>query len=182
MGSRQEKVVLLNSMDMRNILTTERLSLEPLSENDSEFIIELLNTDGWIKFIGTRNIHSTADAIAYIQKINGNKNITYWTVKLNDTKSAIGLVTLIKREYLEHNDIGFAFLPDYFGKGYAYEAVNEVLGYLSKNKLATNIMAETLPENSSSIKLLEKLGLSFEKEMEIENEILHIYGVSIDNM
>jgi [ribosomal protein S5]-alanine N-acetyltransferase len=169
-------------MDMINILAIERLSLEPLSESDNEFIIELLNTDGWVKFIGNRNIHSTADAIGYIQKINGNKNITYWTAKLKKTKSAIGLVTLIKKEYLEHNDIGFAFLPDFFGKGYAYEAAKEVLCYLSKNKRATNILAETLPENINSIKLLEKLGLRFEKEMEIENETLHIYGTTVGKL
>jgi len=167
-------------MDITNAISTARLLLEPLSESDSEFIIELLNTEGWIKFIGNRNIHSIADAIAYIQKINGNKNITYWTVKLKDTKnSQIGLVTLIKRDYLEHNDIGFAFLPQFYAKGYAYEAANAVLSYLSKNKLATNILAETLPENTSSIKLLEKLGLRFEKEMEIENETLHIYEASL---
>jgi [ribosomal protein S5]-alanine N-acetyltransferase len=169
-------------MDMINVLTTERLSLEPLSESDSEFIIELLNTEGWIKYIGNRNIRSTADAIAYIQKINGNKNITYWTVKLKDTKSPIGLVTLIKRDYLEHNDIGFAFLPDFCCKGYAYEAAKTVLNYLANNKALSNILAETLPENISSIKLLEKLGLRFEKEMEIENETLHIYGASIDKL
>jgi [ribosomal protein S5]-alanine N-acetyltransferase len=179
MGNRQEKIKNINSMGMINILKTERLSLQPLSENDSEFIIELLNTEGWIKYIGNRNIQSNADAIAYIQKINANKNIRYWTVKLKDTKSPIGLVTLIKRDYLEHNDIGFAFLPLFYAKGYAYEAANAVLNYLSKNKLATNILAETLPENMSSIKLLEKLGLRFEKEMEIENETLHIYGAPI---
>jgi [ribosomal protein S5]-alanine N-acetyltransferase len=169
-------------MDIKTELSTDRLLLKPLSENDSEFIIELLNTEGWIKFIGNRNIQSNADAIAYIQKINGNKNSTYWTVNLRDAISPIGLVTLIKRDYLEHNDIGFAFLPDYFGKGYAYEAANTILNYLAREKFATNILAETLPENISSIKLLEKLGLRFEKEMEIENETLHIYGASIEKL
>ena len=163
-------------------IITDRLFIEPLSNSDDNFIIELLNTNGWIKFIGNRNINSSADAIAYIERINGNKNISYWTVKLKDTKSTIGLITLIKREYLEHNDIGFAFLPMFINKGYAYEATAAVLINLVEQNTITHILAETLPENTSSIKLLQKLGLVFEKEMEIENELLLIYKASAETL
>lgn len=156
-------------------ITTDRLIIKPLSENDNEFILDLVNTDGWIKFIGNKNIKTKADAIAYIQRINSNPNIRYWTVKLNDSKNSIGLVTLIKRDYLEHNDIGFAFLPNFSNQGYAYEATNSVLTNLLKQNVFTTILAQTLPENIISIKLLKKLGLQFEKQMEIENKTLHIY-------
>jgi len=167
-------------MDTKATLLTERLLLEPLSENDDDFILELLNTEGWLKFIGDRNIHSKTDALAYIKKVNGNQNMVYWTVKMKDTKSAIGLVTLIKREYLEHKDIGFAFLPNFSNKGYAHEATMAVLTYLTKHNAFTNIAAVTLPENISSIKLLQKLGLQFEKEIAVKNETLHIYSASAD--
>lgn len=169
-------------MDTKARLLTDRLLLEPLSENDDDFIIELMNTDGWIKFIGNKNIHSKIDAVAYIKKINSNQNIIYWTIKIKDGKSIIGIVTLIKRDYLEHKDIGFAFLPNFSNKGYAYEATNAVLTYLVKHNAFTDILAETLPENISSIKLLRKLGLRFEKEMEIENQTLHIYRTSADEL
>ena len=169
-------------MEIKEEIITERLILERLSENDTNFIIELVNTDGWIKFIGNRNIHTTETAIAYIQKIKANPNITYWTVKTKETMQPIGLVTLIKRDYLEHPDIGFAFLPDFLNKGYAYEGTSTILTHLIQNKSLTHILAETLPENIISIKLIEKLGLNFEKEMEIENEILHIYSASVNQL
>ena len=163
-------------------ITTERLFLEPLSESDDNFIMELLNTEGWIKYIGNRNINSKEDAIAYIQRINDNANITYWTTKLKDTKIAIGLVTLIKRDYLEHNDIGFAFLPNYSNKGYAVEATKAVLSYLVEEKSISHIFAVILPENTGSIKLIEKLGLRFEKVVEIENEVLSVYKATVEQM
>ncbi len=169
-------------MDTEATLLTDRLLLEPLSENDGDFIIELVNTNGWLKFIGNRNIHSKIDAISYIQKIKSDQNMIYWIVKLKDTKSAIGLITLIKRDYLEYKDIGFAFLPKFSNKGDAYEATNAVLSYLVNYNTFTDILAETIPENTSSIKLLQKLGLQFEKEIEIENQILHIYRASVDKL
>lgn len=165
-------------METGTTITTDRLFLERLSENDNDFILELLNTDGWIKFIGDRNIKTTEDAVAYIQKIKENANITYWTTKLKDTKIAIGVITLIKRENLEYEDIGFAFLPDYSNKGYAFEASMAVLKFLATKKSIFYILAETLPENINSIKLIEKLGLRFEKTIEIDDEILNIYKAS----
>ena len=109
------------------VLTTPRLSITPLATEDAGFILELVNTEGWIKFIGDRNIHSEVDADTYIQKILANENITYWKVRLKDSEVKIGLVTLIKRDYLEHKDIGFAFLPHFSKSGYAFEATRAVL-------------------------------------------------------
>jgi [ribosomal protein S5]-alanine N-acetyltransferase len=164
---------------MKQIITTERIILNPLSENDKEFIINLVNTDGWIKFIGDKKIHSNEEAIAYIQKINNNQNYRYWTVKVKDSNLPIGLITLIKRDYLEHLDIGFAFLPEFYNKGYGYESAKAVLSHLANYPQYTEILAETLPENSISIKLIDKLGLKFKSEMEIDNEVLHIYSAVI---
>ncbi len=163
-------------------LTTDRLILNPLSENDRFFILELVNTAGWIKFIGDRNVHSEIDAIAYINKINNNPNVKCWTVQLKTTNASIGLITFIKRDYLEHNDIGFAILPSYFGVGYAFEATKEVLNFLVTHHPLSQILATTIPENTKSIALLKKLGLRFEKSIEIENEILHVYQSSTENL
>jgi ribosomal-protein-alanine N-acetyltransferase len=172
----------MTTLDKNATLLTDRLLLEPLSENDSEFILELVNSTGWLKFIGNKNIHARTDALAYIKNINSDQNRTYRTVKLKDGKSIIGIVTLIKRDYLEHKDIGFAFLPEFSGKGYAYEAANAVLTGLVRHGAFTDILAVTLPENTNSIKLLRKLGLRFEKEMKIEDQTLHIYHASADNI
>lgn len=155
------------------MITTTRHIIRQLSEMDSHFIFELLNTQGWITYIGHRNIHNEADALGYIQKINENLNAFYWVITLSETHTPIGLVTLIKRDYLDIRDIGFALLPAYSGQGHAYEATKAVLEYLDEN-----IVAITLPENKSSIKLIEKLGLKFEKIIEKEDQNLLFYSSS----
>ncbi|MDA3613806.1 GNAT family N-acetyltransferase [Polluticaenibacter yanchengensis] len=163
-------------------INTERLSIAPLSEKDAPFIVELLNTDGWIKYIGDRNIHTKAEAITYIQKIHEKPNINYWTVSLKETPAAIGVVTLIKRDYLDFQDIGFAFLPQYSQKGYAREATKAVLTQLAKQNIIEKILAITLPANKSSIKLLEKLGLKFRETIQQDNEQLHLYAASVQEL
>jgi ribosomal-protein-alanine N-acetyltransferase len=157
------------------VLNTERLLLERLNSNHNALILELLNTSGWIKFIGDRNVHSIEDANNYINKINCNTSIAYWAVTLKETSQPLGLVTLIQRDYLQNPDIGFAFLPQFNGNGYAYEAANALLNFLTNEAGINTIEACTLPDNASSIKLLEKLGLQFIEQITHENDLLSIY-------
>ncbi len=160
------------------LLHTERLLLSPLEESEHAFIEALLNTDGWIRFIGDRNIRSKEDAIAYIKKINDNPSITYFTVKEKETQQPIGLVTLIQRDYLQQPDIGFAFLPAHSGKGYAYEAARKLLDHIMAGDTTRQVHAVTLPHNERSIQLVEKLGLAFDKAIEVNRETLHVYTIS----
>ena len=157
---------------MQTNISTERLSLRVVTTEDHEFICELVNTKGWLEFIGDRNVHSEDDAIKYIQKLNDNQNLTYWVVKIKETDKPIGIISFLKRDYLEHFDIGFAFLPEYNGYGYAYEAAKEVLSIVSKYPEYSTILATTIPSNEKSIRLLTKLGLRFEKELEVATEKL----------
>ncbi|MEO6304553.1 MAG: GNAT family N-acetyltransferase [Bacteroidia bacterium] len=167
---------------MQSSLTTPRLLIEPLGLNDTDFIFQLLNTEGWIKFIGNKNIQSKEDANAYIKKITENKNYSYLVVRLKENKTELGIVTFIKREYLQHHDIGFAFLPEHAGKGYAYEAASAYLSDLLVNNKFSQLLATTLPENTSSISLIKKLGLKYKEEIKEENEILHVYEVSAEDL
>ncbi len=147
------------------VIHTERLSLRELSINDTLFIIELLNSEGWLKYIGDRNIKTEIQALDFI--INGpiksynEKGYGLYLVELKNTKQAIGMCGIINRTFLNHPDIGFAFLPDFMGKGYGYEAASAVLNF-AKNKLKLNkLCAITVTGNSNSIKLLKKLGFTF---------------------
>lgn len=157
---------------------TERLLLNELCIDDNGFINELVNTQEWIKFIGERNIKTEEDAKCYIQKIMDNPNIRYWVVKLKNENISIGIITFIKRDYLEHHDIGFAFLPKFAKNGYAYEAAISVLNDAMNNKNHHQILATTIKENTTSIKLLEKLGLSFKNELLVGKELLMIYSTN----
>jgi [ribosomal protein S5]-alanine N-acetyltransferase len=161
---------------MQNDYATARLSLSKLQLSDSIFIQQLVNTEGWIQFIGDRNIHTEEAAIAYIEKLLNSAHITYWVVRLKEDPIPIGVVTLIKRDYLDHYDIGFAFLPEYGRKGYAFEAATAILEAVTQYPQHTKILATTLKNNNSSIQLLQKLGFHFEKEIERDNEKLLVFA------
>ena len=163
---------------MQTNYKTARLFLRTMNADDAAFIFELVNTQGWIKFIGDRNIKNTEDACSYIQKIISNPAISYRVVTLQEDETDIGVVTFIKRDYLDHHDIGFAFLPAYNKQGYAFEATNEVLNDLLKTTEHTTILATTIPENSSSIQLLKKLGFSFSKEIIHEGLVLQLFAIN----
>jgi RimJ/RimL family protein N-acetyltransferase len=159
-------------------LTTDRLTLNRLTTEDADFIKELVNTEGWLRFIGDRNVHSKEDAVNYVEKIARNQNVHYWVVRLKEEGTSIGIITFLKRDYLEHFDIGFAFLPQYNGKGYAYEASRKILSMMGSKPEHSTILATTLSGNINSIRLLSKLGLRFDREIEIGNELLQIYSIS----
>jgi [ribosomal protein S5]-alanine N-acetyltransferase len=169
-------------MEIQPSLIAERLLIQPLTISDANFILELVNTEGWITFIGNRNITSQVDASAYILRILENTNTSYWVVKRKDNQQAIGIVTYIKRDYLEHHDIGFAFLPHFTNNGYAYEATTAVLTALIQEHKVAHILATTVPENIRSIKLLKKIGLVFEKEIDVKDETLHVYGAPAEKL
>jgi [ribosomal protein S5]-alanine N-acetyltransferase len=158
---------------MQSTFSTQRLELNLISDDDREFVFELVNTEGWLQFIGDRKVRSLDDAGNYIQKIKGTPDLFYWVVRLKDDQTPIGIVSFLKRSYLEHFDLGFAFLPQFNGHGYAYEASNEVLSVA--RQAYSIILATTVPANGRSIGLLNRLGFSLEKQMEVNGETLQIY-------
>jgi RimJ/RimL family protein N-acetyltransferase len=167
---------------MQDTYSTHRLLLNEINLNDAEFISELVNTPEWIRFIGDRNIRSIADADEYIQKIISNPNTNFWVVRIQDQQIPIGIISFIKRDYLEHYDIGFAFLAKHTKKGYAHEASIAVLNDAIKNANHKQILATTVKENTNSIQLLEKLGLRFYKEIQNENQLLQVYSITADKL
>ena len=157
------------------MLFTERLTIAPLALPDSGFMLELLNTEGWLKFIGDRHVHSSEDAENYIQRIADNLDYHCFVCRRREDDTPAGVITLIKRKYLEHHDIGFAFLPAYTKQGYAHEAAGRLLNELVNTGEHKKIAAITLKDNVSSIRLLEKLGFVLEKEITENDEDLFMY-------
>ena len=163
---------------MKDNYNTERLSLSSMNMNDAEFIFELVNMPGWIRFIGERNIRSKSDAENYIQKILDKPGAHYWVAKTKEENIPAGIITIIKRDYLEHPDFGFAFLEQYSGKGYATEASAVVLKDILNQNASGEVLAITVKENERSIHLLEKSGFTFQNQIHVENEFLEVYKIT----
>jgi len=164
-------------------IESERILLRPLTLEDAGFILELLNTDGFIKYIGDRNVRNLDQAKTYI--LNGPLK-SYETngfglslAELKSNRMPVGMCGLLKRDYLDHADIGFAFLPRYTGKGYAHEIVKEIIRFGLEELRMEKIFAIVLPGNFSSVKLLEKTGFRFEKNFisPDTNEELCLYSI-----
>lgn len=145
------------------MLTTERLHLREYVIADAPFIYRLMNSKGWLKNIGDRNIHSVADAQAYMEKnylpMYAKYGFGPYLVSLHDG-TPLGSAGLYKRDSLDHPDIGFAFLPEYGNKGYAFEAASAVMDFARYTLQFHTIVGITLETNQASVKLLKKLGLS----------------------
>ena len=165
------------------IYETERLLIRPTFEDDAEFIFNLLNTPKWLKYIGDRNVKSVKDAADYIQNRMlpqlerlGFSNNT--VIRKVDGKK-IGTCGLYDRDGVDGIDIGFAFLPEYEGKGYAYESSKTIRNAAFDDFNINTINAYTTKDNLSSQKLLDKLGLKLIKTTKLpdDNEELLLYQI-----
>lgn len=148
---------------MYKIFETERLILRPTTKEDAEFIFQLLNSPKWLEFIGDRNIRTVEDAENFIDE----KMLTqlyrlgfsnYTIIRKTDLKK-IGTCGLYDREGLEGIDIGYALLPEFEGKGYAFEAAEKIKNVALVDFRLGTINGITSKENMASQKLLQKLGL-----------------------
>jgi len=148
------------------IADTERLVLRELSPDDAVFLCELLNDASWLQNIGDRNVRTQQQAEQYIQDkfIGSYRSLGFgmYLVELKNGGDPIGLCGLVKRDSLPDPDVGFALLPRFWNRGYAYEATQAVMSYASTALKVSKLLAIVKPDNSSSIKLLERLGFSEE--------------------
>lgn len=166
-----------------NILQTERLLIRQMTQDDAKFILELLNSPKWIQFIGDRNIHTLEEAVEYIHtRVQPNYEALgfgFYLVERIADQVKIGNCGLTKRDGMEHADIGYSLLEKYEGNGYAYEATQAILKYGFEVHQLKHIEAITTPDNQSSLKLLNKLGLRYKRKTTLpgdEAELL-LFGV-----
>lgn len=149
------------------VLETDRLLLRRLSIEDAGFMLGLLNEPSYLRFIGDKGVRTLNDARDYI--LTGpiasydKFGFGLYLTALKDSGAAIGICGLLKRDNLPNVDIGFAFLPQFWTQGYAFEAASGVMAY-GRDTLGLNrIIAIVSPDNKRSIKLLGKLGFKFER-------------------
>lgn len=164
------------------VLETERLILRRMNFADAPFILALLNEPSFLRFIGDKKVRTVQDAEQYI--LNGpvssyNRNgFGLCLVELKETHTPIGMCGLLKRDELPHADIGFAFMPDFWNKGFAYEAAAAVMNDARERLKLKRVLAITNQDNESSIKLLQKLGFKFERLIKMSTDSAELFLLS----
>jgi ribosomal-protein-alanine N-acetyltransferase len=153
---------------------TDRLILKPTTLADAEFIRSLYNSPKWIKFIGDRQLNTVKDAENYIQtklmpQMERLGYGTYTIIRKSDGEK-VGSCGLYDREGVNGIDIGFALLPDFEKKGYAFESVNYLKEIGFSDFKLKQISGITSKKNKASQDLLMKIGLKFEKTIILRNE------------
>lgn len=165
-------------------IATERLILRPLTSEDAEFILELVNDPSFIQNIGDRNVRTLDDAKRYIT--NGpvasyaKNGFGLYLVELKDIGEPIGMCGLIRRSMLNDVDIGYAYLPRYWSKGYAIEAALAMKQYARDVIGLKRLVAVVDPQNTGSIHLLEKLGMTFERMVKLAEDDIELKLFSND--
>ena len=155
------------------VLETERLILRHLEEDDAPFILDLLNQPSFLRFIGDKGVRNLDQAREYM--LTGpvasyaQHGYGLYLAQLRDG-TPIGMCGLVRREVLDHPDVGYAFLPEYWSQGYAFEAARAVMVYARERLKLGMILAIVSPDNESSIRLLNRLGLRFERTLRLKDE------------
>ena len=150
---------------MGTIVETRRLTIRALTLDDAGFIWELLNDDDFMKFIGDRGVRTVDDAVEYLKQgpleMYDRLGFGLWCVELKATQTTIGICGILKREWLDDVDLGFAFLPDFRAKGYAFEASRAVIAHAIDTLGIQRLAAIVAPGNAKSESLLGRLGMRY---------------------
>jgi RimJ/RimL family protein N-acetyltransferase len=147
------------------VFETDRLQLRRVELDDAAFLLDLLNQPSFLHFIGDKGLRTLDDARDYI--LTGplasyeRFGFGMYLTVLKQGQTPIGICGLLKRDSLEDVDVGYAFLPQFWSRGYAFESASAVMAY-ARNVLGIDrIVAVVSPDNDASIHVLEKLGLRY---------------------
>ena len=157
-----------------HVLDTERLTLRRMTEDDAPHVLELLNEPSFIANIGDRGVRTLDDARRYVrdgpQASYDRHGFGLWLVVLRADDAPIGICGLLKRDALDDVDVGFALLPRYWSRGYAHEAAAASIAYGQAAFGLTRVAAVVQPHNAASIRVLEKLGMTYERTTKLSDD------------
>ncbi|MCB1022973.1 MAG: GNAT family N-acetyltransferase [Acidobacteria bacterium] len=172
-----------------HILETERTILRELTTDDAQFNLDLLNQPSFIKYIGDRGVRTIEQSIDFIEsryrKSYAENGFGLNLVEIkpaggDKTLTPIGICGFVKRDTLPDVDIGFAFLPDFEKKGYAFETADAMMKFGKEELGLTRVLAITTRDNKSSQSLLKKLGFEYEKNVKMSGDDEELFLFSTD--
>lgn len=169
------------------IFETERLAVRRMRADDAGFMLALLNSPSWLRFIGDRGVKTLEDAHRYIETgplaMYASLGFGSYLVTLKDSGQPIGTCGLLQRDYLDEVDMGYAFQEPYWGQGYAFEVTSGLLDYANTALGLPRVLALVRAENQRSMHLLDKLGLRFDRVITHPDgdRELRVYAVDMAN-
>ena len=170
--------------ETETVALTERLRIRQLSVEDAPFMLDLVNDPDWLRFIGDRGVRSVPDAEAYLRngaiKSYEACGFGLYAVERRLDGVCTGICGLVRRAGLDDVDLGFAFLPDFRGLGYATEASRAVLDHARDGCGLTRLVAITNPDNDDSMRVLVKLGFSFQRHIRLSADATEVSLYLID--
>ena len=157
-----------------NVIETERLNLREMSEADAAFVLEVLNDPGFIRFVGDRGVRTVEDAARYVAERFAESyrqnGFGLWLVETKDGGVPVGMCGLLTRKELNVVEVGYAFLPAFREKGYAFEAASAATRYAREVLGLERLFAVVNPDNAISTRVLEKLGMKLERAVRLLGE------------
>lgn len=166
------------------ILETDRLELRWLDTGDAAFILRLLNDPSWLRYIGDRGVRTVDDAKNYLRNgpiaMYARLGFGLYLVLTKAGALPIGICGFVRRETLDDVDLGFAFLPAFRGRRYAFESASAAMAYGRRTLGLSRVVAITAQDNAPSIRLLERLGFGFERLVRLgdDAEELKLYAAA----
>jgi RimJ/RimL family protein N-acetyltransferase len=137
-----------------------------------------------VRFVGDRGVRTPEDAARYIilrfVESYRQHGFGLWLVEPKAEGMPAGICGLLKRGTLPGIEVGYAFLPPFRGKGYAFEAASAALGHARDVLGLHSLYAIVNPDNSISIRVLEKLGMRFERMVRLPGEESEVKLYSTD--
>lgn len=167
------------------MLQTERLRITKLTDDDADFIFELLNEPAFKRFIGDKGIRTKDDALNYIRTVPlhqyQNHDYGLYRVGTRENNVPTGICGLVTREEFSDPDLGFAFLSAHCEMGYGYESSQAILAAGRDAHGLRRIIAMADEDNIASTRLLDKLGFQFERMVTMPGEEQEIRQYAIED-
>jgi RimJ/RimL family protein N-acetyltransferase len=160
------------------MIETTRLQLRPLTLDDAAFYLQLLNEPSFLENIGDKGVRDLDGARAAMLAgpiaMQARLGYSLWHVSRKEDGAAIGMCGLIKRDTLPATDIGYAYLPAYWGQGYAWEAAAAALAYGRDVVGLPTLLGIVSPSNTASAQLLKKLGMRYVERIEPNTDLYRV--------
>ncbi|HEY0173266.1 MAG TPA: GNAT family N-acetyltransferase [Pyrinomonadaceae bacterium] len=157
-----------------NVIETERLKLREVTEADAPFVLELLNDPDFVRNVADRGVRTLEEARRYVAErfveSYRRDGFGFWLVEPKGSTAPAGICGLVKRDSLPGVDVGYAFLPPFRSKGYASESASAVMRYARETLGLRRLYAIVNPENAVSVRVLEKLGMRFERMFRLSED------------